>query len=440
MFIIINKAIYFLSKALVIILHEIKTSVLMKELTRYFYNLFVSKGFSEELSEFLNLIIGIGVLILFLFLLDLVTRKLVISIFKAYASKSKNVFDDFLVKNKTFDYLAHIIPLSIIFWVLPLLFIAYPKTEKYLEILFDIMGIALVIWIVKSILRTFRDFLKSLDSFKDKPIDSYIQVFMIFVWSIGGILIFTSITGKPIWTFLTALGAMSAVILLIFKDTILGFVASIQVAVNDTVRIGDWITMEKYGADGDVIEINLSSVKVQNFDKTITTIPTYYLTSESFRNWRGMMDSGGRRIKRSLLIKTSSISFLSKEDITKLQKIEIIHEYLQKAQHKIDTYNQEHNIDKSTLINGRNLSNMGVFRIYVESYLEHHPYINTKMTIMSRQLAPTAEGTPLEIYAFSNDKVWKNYEKIMADIFDHLLAAIPYFNLEVFELSFNKEE
>ncbi|MEW7291868.1 mechanosensitive ion channel family protein [Aquimarina sp. 2304DJ70-9] len=412
----------------------------MKELTRYFYNLFIAKGFSEEASEFLNLIIGIGILALFLFVLDLVTKKVVIAIFKKYASRSKNVFDDYLVKNKTFDHLAHIIPISIIIWIAPLLFIAYPTAEKYLEIIFDIMVIVLVIWIVRSLLRTFRDYLKSLDSFKDKPIDSYIQVFMIFAWSIGVILIFSSITGKSIWTFLTALGAMSAIILLIFKDTILGFVASIQVSVNDTVRIGDWITMEKYGADGDVIEINLSSVKVQNFDKTITTIPTYHLTSESFRNWRGMMDSGGRRIKRSLLIKTTSISFLSQEDIAKLQKIELIKEYLEKAQHKINNYNQEHNVDKSILINGRNLSNMGVFRMYVESYIENHPYINKEMTIMSRQLAPSAQGTPLEIYAFSNDKVWKNYEKIMADIFDHLLAAIPYFNLEVFELNFNPEK
>ncbi len=412
----------------------------MKELTRYFYQLFVSKGFSENVSEYLNVLIGVCVLSGAILIIDFLMKKVCVAIFKMYASKSKNTFDDYLVKNKTLDYLAHIVPLSIIIWVLPELFRAFPTAERYLELLFDIMVIVLVIWIVRSVLRTFRDFLKSLDSFKDKPIDSYIQVFMIFVWSIGAILIFSSITGKSIWTFLTALGAMSAVILLIFKDTILGFVASIQVAVNDTVRIGDWITMAKYGADGDVIEINLSSVKVQNFDKTITTIPTYHLTSESFRNWRGMMDSGGRRIKRSLLIKTSSISFLSEEDIAKLQKIELIKEYLEKAQSDIDQFNKDHNINKSILINGRNLSNMGVFRVYVESYLENHPYINQDMTIMSRQLEPSAEGTPLEIYAFSNDKVWKNYEKIMADIFDHLLSAIPYFNLEVFELDLNTKK
>lgn len=411
----------------------------MKDLIRYFYNLFVSKGIPENIAEYLNLLIGVFILLTVLFLLDFVMRKVIVTIFKNYAIKSKNTFDDYLVKNKTFDYLAHIVPLSLIIWIVPSLFYAFPTAEKYLENLFVIMSTILAIWIIRSILRTFRDFLKSLNSFKDKPIDSYVQVFMIFIWFIGAIMMFSFITGKSIWTFLTALGAMSAVILLIFKDTILGFVSSIQVAVNDTVRIGDWITMEKYGADGDVIEINLSSVKVQNFDKTITTIPTYYLTSESFRNWRGMMDSGGRRIKRALLIKTSSISFLSKEDIEELKKIEILKEYLNRIQTEIDNYNQERSVDKSTLINGRNLTNMGVFRTYLEIYLEKHPYINKEMTIMSRQLEPSAQGTPLEIYAFSNDKVWKNYEKIMADIFDHLLSAIPYFKLDVFELQFNTE-
>ncbi|WP_108804352.1 mechanosensitive ion channel family protein [Aquimarina sp. Aq107] len=412
----------------------------MEELIRYFYKLLVSYGISENTAEYLNVLIGTFVLLVVLFVIDRIIRKVALNLFKSYASKSRNTFDDYLVKNKTFDYLSHIIPLSISIWVFPQLFIAFPTTESYLEILFDILVIALTIWIVRSILRTFRDFLKSLESFKDKPIDSYVQVFMIIVWSIGGIFIFSSVTGKSIWTFLTALGAMSAVILLIFKDTILGFVASIQVAVNDTVRIGDWITMDKYGADGDVVEINLSSVKVQNFDKTITTIPTYHLTSESFRNWRGMMDSGGRRIKRALLIKASSIKFLSENDVNRLKKIELIKDYLEDSQSKIESYNAENNINKEVLVNGRNLSNMGVFRRYVESYLENHPYVNNNMTIMSRQLAPTSQGIPLEIYAFSNDKIWKNYEKIVADIFDHLLSTISYFDLEIFELDFNHKK
>ncbi|QKX06824.1 mechanosensitive ion channel [Aquimarina sp. TRL1] len=409
----------------------------MKELTRYFYKLLIKNNVSPELAEYLNVIIGVIVLLLAIFIIDLILRRVILGIFQNYAKRSKNIFDDFLVKNKTFNYLAHIGPLSIIIWVVPKLFIAFPKAEKVLEVLFDMLVIVLTIWIVRSVLRTFRDFLKTLPSFKDKPIDSYIQVFMIFAWSIGAILIFSSITGKSIWTFLTALGAMSAVILLIFKDTILGFVASIQVAVNDTVRIGDWITMSKYGADGDVIEINLSSVKVQNFDKTITTIPTYHLTSESFKNWRGMLDSGGRRIKRSILIKTSSIKFLSDEDLKKLADIELLSDYIETSRKEINEFNKKHAVNKKLLINGRNLSNLGVYRKYVEKYLENHSYINKDMTIMSRQLAPTAQGTPIEIYAFSNDKVWKNYEIIVADMFDHFLAAIPYFDLETFELQFS---
>lgn len=412
----------------------------MKDLTRYFYNLLVSNGVNNTIAEYLNVIIGIFILLIVVYLIDILVKKVLVTIFNNYALKSKNTLDDYLVKNKTLDYLAHIIPLSLVIWVTPKLFIDFPSAEKVLEILFNVLVTILVIWTVRSILKAFRDFLKSLESFKDKPIDSYIQVFMIFVWVVGIIVIFSSITGKPVWTFLTALGAMSAVILLIFKDTILGFVSSIQVTVNDTVRIGDWITMDKYGADGDVIEINLSSVKVQNFDKTITTIPTYYLTSESFRNWRGMLDSGGRRIKRALLIKSSSIKFLSHDEIEELKKITLISDYLENAQGEIETYNKNNNVDKSLLVNGRNLSNMGVFKKYLELYLETHPHINQEMTIMSRQLPPTGQGTPLEIYAFSNDKIWKNYETIVANIFDHLLSATPYFKLEIFELDFSPKK
>jgi len=282
-----------------------------------------------------------------------------------------------------------------------------------------------------------KDYFKTLPRLKDKPIDSYIQVFMIFAWVAGFILSFAIITGTPIWKFFTALGALSAVILLIFKDTILGFVASIQVSINDMVRIGDWITIEKYGADGDVSEINLSTVKVRNFDNTITTIPTYALISDSFKNWRGMSDSGGRRIKRALNIKISSIKYLSKNEVTKLTEIELISEYLKTRQDKISSFNNDNNIDKDSLLNGRNLTNIGVFRKYAETYIETHSAINKDMMIMVRQLAPTTQGVPIEIYAFSSDKRWTNYEYIMADIFDHLLAAVPYFDLEIFELPNN---
>jgi miniconductance mechanosensitive channel len=230
------------------------------------------------------------------------------------------------------------------------------------------------------------------------------------------------------------MGAASAVLLLVFKDTILGFVASIQVATNDMVRIGDWISMEKYGADGDVIEINLATVKIRNWDKTITTIPTYYLISDSFKNWRGMQDSGGRRIKRSIYIKISSINHLSQDDIKKLVEIDLLRPYLLKRSAEIEVYNKENNINRSVIVNGYNLTNIGVFRRYINEYLAAHPGIHKGMTMMVRQLSPSITGIPVEIYAFSDDTKWLVYEELMSDIFDHLLASVKHFGLEVFEM------
>lgn len=300
------------------------------------------------------------------------------------------------------------------------------------------LGVIVVLGIARSSLNALNAYLKTFPSLKDKPIDSYMQVFMIFAWVAGIMLVFAVLTETSIWKFFTALGAASAVLILVFKDTILGFVASIQIAVNDMVRIGDWITFDKYGADGDVVEINLSTVKVQNFDKTVTTIPTYALISDSFRNWRGMNESGGRRIKRALIIKQNSIKYLSKIEVEKLQKVGLISAYVEKRQEDIDNYNTSNNINKELLLNGRNLTNIGVFRKYIESYLENHSAINKEMMMMSRQLSPTTQGIPIEIYAFSKDKRWQNYEYIMADIFDHLLASVPYFDLELFELPDSK--
>ena len=260
-----------------------------------------------------------------------------------------------------------------------------------------------------------------------------LKVLIIFVWFIGIMFIFSILSGKDIGTFLATLGALSAVIILIFKDSILGFVASIQVTINDTVRIGDWITMKSYNADGDVIEINLSTVKVQNFDNTITSIPTYKLVSDSFVNWRGMSESGGRRIKRALLIRVSSIHFVSEQDLNKFSKIERISPYISGRKKEIEEENKSIKADKSLLLNGRNMTNIGLFRRYALAYLQNHPEINDELTVMVRQLAPTPHGVPMEIYVFVKDKVWVNYERIMSDIFDHLLASIPFFDLECFE-------
>jgi miniconductance mechanosensitive channel len=247
-------------------------------------------------------------------------------------------------------------------------------------------------------------------------------------------MIFSYLTGKSPIAFFTAMGALSAVLLLMFKDTIMGFVASIQVTTNDMVRIGDWITMSKYGADGDVIEINLTTVKVQNFDKTITTIPTYSLISDAFQNWRGMQESGGRRIKRAIYIKQSTIKFLAPDEVDRFKSIQTLKSYIEHRQKDIDKNNERIGADKSLLINGRNLTNAGLYRKYIDNYVANHSGLHKNMTMMVRQLAPTANGLPLELYVFTSTTKWVDYEHIMADIFDHLLAAARYFDIEIYEM------
>jgi len=409
----------------------------MKSISHLLYDYLISVDFSESTAKYLNMFALLITMLILLYLIDFVLRKIIISVFNKISSKTKTDFDDLLVKNKAPRNIAHVIPVIIADSLLQTIFVDFPITENFLDKGLEVFVVILTLWIIRSLLNTFKDYFKTLPRLKDKPIDSYIQVFMIFAWVIGLMFAIVIITGTEPITFLATLGAASAVILLMFKDTIMGFVASIQVASNDMVRIGDWITFEKFGADGDVTEINLTTVKIQNFDKTITTIPTYALISDSFKNWRGMEESDGRRIKRALIIKQESVKYLSTNDIENLKKIDLITSYLDSKQIVIDKFNAQHEVNKELAINGRNLTNMGVFRKYMETYVENHSAINNDMTIMVRQLAPSSQGIPIEIYAFSKDKIWKNYEYIMADIFDHLVASVPYFDLELFELPSN---
>lgn len=401
------------------------------------YDYLVSLGTTEVTAKYLNMLALLISLLLVVFIIDFVIMKLIRGFFTKFATNSKTNFDDLLISNNVPRNIAHIIPLLIALEFIRAVFTDFPAFENVVEKGLQVFAIILTLWIVRSILHTLKDFLKTLPRLKDKPIDSYIQVFMIFAWLAGFMSAIAILTGIPFLKFATGLGAISAVIILVFKDTIMGFVASIQVSINDMVRIGDWITFEKYGADGDVIEINLATVKVQNFDKTITTIPTYALISDSFKNWRGMTSSGGRRIKRALNIKQEGVKYLTDDEVNKLKEIQLISSYLETKQGDIQSYNSSNRINKDLLLNGRNLTNLGVFRKYIDIYLNNHSAINKDMMIMARQLAPTTQGIPLEIYAFSSDKRWENYEYIMSDIFDHLIAALPYFNLEIFELPSN---
>ena len=392
------------------------------------------EGFAELMEVFTYILIIFSLTVFLWF----ISRRILRSFFYKVSKNTKSKFDDFLLKNKVPSIIACFPPILLLFFSLDDILSKYPNIFEFIEILLEVLGTLITIVFVKRLLNSIKDYLKTLSNFRDKPIDSYIQVIMIFIWFFGIMVIFSIISGKDIGTFLATLGALSAVILLIFKDTILGFVASIQVTVNDIVRIGDWITMKSYYADGDVIEINLSTVKVQNFDKTITSIPTYKLVSDSFINWRGMNESRGRRIKRSILIKVSSIKFLDDEQLTKLKQIERISSFITKRKEEIEKENKDRGVNKKLLLNGRNMTNIGLYRRYALAYLKDHPQISQDLTIMVRQLAPSPEGVPLEIYVFVKDKVWVNYEKIMSDIFDHLLAAIPTFDLECFEYTSEK--
>ena len=350
------------------------------------------------------------------------------------ARRTKTKFDDLLVSNKTAKYIAHLIPLLFIYKSVPIILKNFVYWETVFGKLVAIYIVVLTIWIIKTVLQALRDHLKTNVSYSDKPIDSYIQVIMIVLWIFAFIFIISKVFDISTVTMMGTFGAISAIILLIFRDIILGFVASVQVSLNDMVRIGDWITFDKFGADGDVIEINLATVKVRNFDNTTTTIPTYSMISDSFRNWRGMLNSNGRRIKRHVLIKANSIRFLNENELLELKKIQLVSTYIDHRQNEINQYNKTHHIDKSVLINGRNMTNFGLFRKYITQYLSQYPGLNKEMILLCRQLQPTPHGIPLEIYTFSNDKKFENYEYIMSDIFDHIFASISYFDLEIYEM------
>jgi len=361
------------------------------------------------------------------------SRKLMILVVHKLASKSKTKWDVYLVEKRFFAVIANLIPLFFMDKFIKMVFVNYQGIANFILKMVDVVIVFVLLIAILRFLSTFEKILSERESLKDKPLQSYFQLGKILMSGFMIILGLSIATGQSPIYFLTSLGAATAILLLVFKDTILGFVGSIQLAANDMIRIGDWITMEKYGADGDVIEITLNTVKVQNFDKTITTIPTYSFISDSFKNWRGMEKSDGRRIKRALNIELNSIKFCSTEMLNKLQKIDFLNQHIQSKEDEIVKYNTEHKIETEFLLNGRHQTNIGLYRAYITQYLKNNLNINQNMTLMVRQLSPTPLGVPIEIYCFSTEKDWAIYENIVADIFDHLYAATSYFDLTLFE-------
>jgi len=400
-------------------------------------DLLINIGITENISMYLSIAINIIVLFIICYVVYWVTKKILLKIVTTFVKKTKSDWDNILLKEKVFNSIAHIAPILVLRYFIPFIFDDFPEIVPILIKATDIYFIIIVVKTINSFFNAIEKVLRKSPALKDKPMHSYFQLVKIIMYLLGIILIVSLLINKSPIYLISAFGAISAILLLVFKDTILGFVASIQISANDMVRVGDWITMKKHGADGDVLKITLNTVKVQNFDKTIVTVPTYAFISESFQNWRGMSKSGGRRIKRSLSVRISDIKFCTKEMLNNYRKIEYIKDYIEEKEKEIGDYNTKQKIDKVELLNGRNLTNIGLFRKYIDVYLEKNENLRKDFTLMVRQLPPTETGLPLEIYTFTKTTDWLQYEDIQSDIFDHILASAKEFDLEVFEYSSN---
>jgi len=390
-------------------------------------------GLKETFAESLSLtLIVLGILVLAM-LSTLIVRRTIIPVIVRVIQKNDLRWYGPLIDHKFFHTLSWFIPLSVIHICKDLL-LQPDSTFSLLLSRVLLAGVVIIATLtISALLSTINDIFRRIFKSRSAAIRGYTDAARIVSYIFCAIFLVAIITGRSPWGLLSLLGGLTAIILLIFKDTLLGFVAHIQLSATDMIRLGDWIEMPQYGADGDVIDISIHCVRVQNWDKTITSIPTYALISNSFKNWRGMSESGGRRIKRAINIDLATIRFMSDEEIENLCKINILKKYLRPKQKEIAEYNKRHEIKDSSPINGRRQTNIGIFRAYTQAFLRKNPQLHSNMTFLVRQLTPTETGLPIEIYVFSKDQNWANYEAIQADIFDHLLAALPYFGLRVFQ-------
>jgi len=389
----------------------------------------LGQGMGETGAFYLALLIIVAGALIVMAAVNYITKKILLASLKIYIRRSATRWDDVLLKQKVFQRLAHIAPALVVYFAAAML----PDARDTLQRLAMLYMVVVGVLVYDGLLNTADDIYRTYPISRERPIKGYIQVIKIITYIFVGIYLVSTLLNRSPWVLLSGLGAMTAILLLIFKDSILGLVAGIQLTFNDMIRIGDWIEMPKYGADGDVVDITLNTVKVQNWDKTITTIPAYTLISDSFKNWRGMSESGGRRIKRAVNIDMTSIKFCDEAMLERFRSIQYISDYIDRRQKEIEQYNRDNNIDTSVIVNGRKMTNIGTFRAYVKEYLHHHPKIHQDMTFLIRQLKPTEYGLPIEIYVFSNDQAWANYEAIQADIFDHILAVVPEFDLRVYQ-------
>lgn len=392
---------------------------------------FKEKGANEDFSQILANAAITASLIIICFIVHFILKHIVMRILTKIIKGNKLEWDDILLKRKVIQRAILIVPGILIYSASPI----YENVEaiKLIQRLSATYVLIILVFVVGSLIDAVDDIYRTKHISKVRPIKGFLQIIKIVAYIIIGVVIISTLLGKSPLVLLGSIGAAAAVFSFVFKDSILGFIAGIQLTSNDMLRIGDWIEMTKYGADGDVIDITLNTVMVQNFDKTIVTIPAYSMISDSFKNWRGMMEFGGRRIKRAIYIDVNSVMFCSDEMISRFKKVQYLYEYVTEKEKELKEYNLSNNIDTSQKINGRKMTNIGTFRAYILNYLKNNPGINNEKIVMVRQLAPGESGIPIEIYAFTSDTAWINYEGVQSDIFDHILAVADEFELRIFQ-------
>jgi miniconductance mechanosensitive channel len=390
-------------------------------------------GLSGNFIMFFLKLIEIGAVILLAVIAYHIVKIIVVYIIHSVAKRTKTKWDDYLVRNHFFGRLSYFVPAYIFYLLLPMIFHDNPVAQKVTMLLVKMYGLVVLVWVINSFLKTAEDIYQTYEMSKIRSIRGYIQIVKIIVYTIAGILFIALLVNRSPLTLLAGLGAASAVLLLIFRDSILGFVGGIQLAANDMLRTGDWITMAKYGADGTVIDVTLTTVKVKNFDNTITTIPTYSLVSDAFQNWRGMEDSGVRRIKRAINVDMTTIRFCSPDMLKRFSRNPYLQEFIETNRSAIDKHHTLLDGDPVDRVQEFTLTNLNLFIVYMKEYLMHNEDISHDHTLMVRHLHPTDTGLPVEIYAFSKIQEWKSYEDVQAEIVNHLLAAIYYFDLKVFQ-------
>jgi len=396
-------------------------------------NWLLGHGIGEGLTFYVARAVAVIVVLFLAVIANFIAKRYILSALTHIISRSKSKWDDAILRKRALNHLVHLAPALVIYVLTPIALESLDSTITVVRGALQIYMLVILMLVLDSVLNAVEVIYQGFRASREIPIKGFIQVLKMVVYFLTAVFIISILLNKTPVYLLSGIGALAAVMMLVFRDSILGFVAGIQLAANRMVSVGDWIEMPKYGADGDVLEVALTTVKVQNWDKTITTIPTYALISESFKNWRGMSDSGGRRIKRSVSIDMSSIKFCDEEMLERFEKIQYIARYIETTKNELQAFNQSMSVDNASLVNGRRMTNIGTFRAYVKAYLQNHPEINKDMTFLIRQLPPAENGLPIEIYVFSKDKVWANYEAIQADIFDHVLAVVPEFDLRVYQ-------